>query len=155
MWLGCPHTWPLSCVWTRRTCLPSLALTARVPWPVTMVPFGKRPKRLPTVLSRQAVDELLRCTENLKHRTFFSTLYACGMRISEAAHWQISDIDSARMQIRIARGKGAKERRVPLSPRLLEELSELALANRMEMADLLVTAAWKSLRKTTREQQDD
>ena len=76
------------------------------------------------------------------------------MRISEAAHWQISDIDSARMQIRIARGKGAKERRVPLSPRLLEERSELALANRMEMADLLFTAAWKSLRKTTREQQD-
>ena len=129
--------------------------TVRVPWPVTMVPFGKRPKRLPTVLSRQAVDELLRCTENFKHRTFFSTLYACGMRICEAAHLQISDIDTARMQIRIARGKGAKERRVPLSPRLLEELSGLALANRMEMADLLFTAAWKSLRKTTREQQDD
>ena len=63
--------------------------TVRVPWPVTMVPFGKRPKRLPTVLSRQAVDELLRCIENLKHRTFFSTLYACGMRISEVAHWHV------------------------------------------------------------------
>jgi len=96
--------------------------TIRVPWPVTMVPFGKRPKHLPTVLSRQEVDELLRCTENLKHRTFLSTLYACGMRISEAANLQIPDIDSARMQIRIAHGKGAKERLVPLSPRLLVEL---------------------------------
>ena len=96
--------------------------TIRVPWPVTMVPFGKRPKHLPTVLSRQDVDELLRCTENLKHRTFLSTLYACGMRISEAAHLRIADIDSARMQIRIAHGKGAKERLVPLSPRLLDEL---------------------------------
>lgn len=96
--------------------------TIRVPWPVTMVPFGKRPKHLPTVLSRQEVDELLQCTENLKHRTFLSTLYACGMRISEAAELQLSDIDSARMQIRIAHGKGAKERLVPLSPRLLEEL---------------------------------
>jgi hypothetical protein len=63
--------------------------TIRVPWPVTMVPFGKRPKHLPTVLSRQEVDELLRCTENLKHRTFLSTLYACGMRISEAANLQV------------------------------------------------------------------
>ena len=94
----------------------------RVPWPVTMVPFGKRPKKLPTVLSRQEVEELFRCTENLKHRTFLSTLYACGMRLSEAAHLRILDIDSARMQIRIAHGKGAKERCVPLSPRLLEEL---------------------------------
>jgi integrase/recombinase XerD len=96
--------------------------TIRVPWPVTMVPFGKRPKHLPTVLGRQEVDELLRCTKNLKHRTFLSTLYACGMRISEAANLRIPDIDSARMQIRIAHGKGAKERLVPLSPRLLEEL---------------------------------
>ena len=96
--------------------------TIRVPWPVTMVPFGKRPRRLPTVLSRQEIDELLQCTENLKHRTFLSTLYACGMRLSEASHLRIPDIDSARMQIRITHGKGAKERCVPLSPRLLEEL---------------------------------
>ena len=96
--------------------------TIRVPWPVTMVPFGKRPKRLPTVLSRQEIDDLLQCTENLKHRTFLSTLYACGMRLSEASHLRIPDLDSARMQIRITRGKGAKERCVPLSPRLLEEL---------------------------------
>jgi len=52
----------------------------RVPWPVTMVPFGKRPKTLPVVLGRQEVDDLLRCTKNLKHRTFLTTLYATGMR---------------------------------------------------------------------------
>ena len=71
--------------------------TIRVPWPVAMVPFGKRPKRLPTVLGRQEIDDLLQCTENLKHRTFLSTLYACGMRLSEAAHLQLPHIDSARM----------------------------------------------------------
>ncbi len=96
--------------------------TIRVPWPVTMVPYGKRPKKLPTVLARSEVDELLSCTPNLKHRTFLSTLYACGMRFSEAAHLKIADIDSARMQIHITHGKGAKARMVPLSPRLLTEL---------------------------------
>jgi len=96
--------------------------TIRVPWPVTMVPYGKRPKKLPTVLARTEVDELLSCTPNLKHRTFLSTLYACGMRFSEAAHLRIADIDSARMQIHITHGKGAKARMVPLSPRLLETL---------------------------------
>jgi len=96
--------------------------TIRVPWPVTMVPFGKRPKKLPTVLGRQEVDRLIQCTANLKHRTFLMTLYSGGLRFSEAAHLKIHDIDSPRMQIRVASGKGSKERLVPLSPRLLKEL---------------------------------
>ncbi|MDP6719181.1 MAG: site-specific integrase [Pirellulaceae bacterium] len=93
-------------------------------WPVTMIPFGKRAKKLPTVLSRQEVDDLLQCTTNLKHRTFLMTLYAAGLRLAECSHLQIADIDSARMQLRVAHGKGAKERHVPLSPRLLEALRE-------------------------------
>ena len=96
--------------------------TIHVPWPVTMVPFGKRPRMLPVVLSRQEVDALLQCTPNLKHRTFFSALYACGLRLSEAANLKIADIDSHRMMIRVAHGKGNKQRHVPLSPRLLTEL---------------------------------
>lgn len=96
--------------------------TIRVTWPVTMVPFGKRPKTLPVVLGRQEVNELLQCTQNLKQRTFLTTLYATGMRFSEAANLRVVDIDSKRMQIRITNGKGAKQRQVPLSPRLLDEL---------------------------------
>jgi len=96
--------------------------TISVPWPVTMVPYGKRPKTLPTVLGRQEVDRLIQCTANLKHRTFLMTLYSAGLRFSEAASLKIHDIDSARMQIRVASGKGRKERLVPLSPRLLKEL---------------------------------
>lgn len=96
--------------------------TIRVTWPVAMVPFGKRPKTLPVVLGRQEVNELLQCTQNLKQRTFLTTLYATGMRFSEAANLKVVDIDSKRMQIRIINGKGAKQRQVPLSPRLLDEL---------------------------------
>lgn len=98
--------------------------TIRVPWPVTMVPFGKRPKTLPTVLSRSQVDRLLQCTPNLKQRTFLMTLYAAGLRLSEAAHLRIADIDSDRMLLNVALGKGSKQRQVPLSPRLLEALRE-------------------------------
>lgn len=98
--------------------------TIRVPWPVTMVPYGKRPKTLPVVLGRQEVVDLLQCTKNLKHRTFLTTLYATGMRFSEAANLRIHDIDSQRMQIRITHGKGNKQRQVPLSPRLLGELRD-------------------------------
>lgn len=93
-------------------------------WPVAMIPYGKRAKTLPTVLDRQEVEELLQCTSNLKHRTFLMTLYAAGLRLAECSHLQIADIDSRRMQLRVAHGKGAKERHVPLSPRLLEALRE-------------------------------
>lgn len=98
------------------------SVTFKKNWPVRMIPFGKRAKKLPTVLSDTEVVKLLECTLNLKHRTFFTTLYAAGLRLSEAANLKLSDIDSQRMQINIQSGKGRKQRQVPLSPRLLGEL---------------------------------
>jgi len=94
------------------------------PWPVSMIPFGKRPKKLPAVLGAPDVDKLLQCVTCLKHRTLLLTLYAAGLRLSEGAALTISDIDSQRMLLRIACGKGNKERLVPLSPRLLTALRE-------------------------------
>jgi len=91
-------------------------------WPVAMIPFGKRPRRLPTVLAVEEVDALLRCTKNLKQQTFLMTLYAGGLRLSEAADLQLADIDSGRMQLNVSAGKGNKQRMVPLSPRLLRAL---------------------------------
>lgn len=98
------------------------SVTLPKPWPVAMIPFGKRPRRLPVVLSMEEVEALLSCTRNLKHRTFLTTLYAAGLRLSEAARLTIPDVDSDRMQLRIVAGKGGKTRMVPLSPRLLDQL---------------------------------
>ena len=55
---------------------------------------------------------------------FLLVQYAAGMRLNEAAHLKISDIDSQRMQLRIGNGKGQKTRIVPMAPRLLTELRE-------------------------------
>ena len=79
-------------------------------WKVERIPFAKRPKRLPLVLSHEEVEAILKCTKNLKHRALLSTLYATGMRLSEATHLKIRDIDSSRMQLRVASGKGQKTR---------------------------------------------
>ncbi len=106
--------------------------------------FGKRPKTLPIVLSRQEVDRLIQCTLNLKHRTFLMTLYSAGLRFSEAAYLRIPDINSDRMMLRVACGKGKKERSVPLSPRLLKELRIYWLKHRP--TDLLFPG--KSVNKT-------
>ena len=72
-------------------------VTLAKPWLVTMIPFGKKSKRLPTVLSREEVEALLKCTQNRKHRTVLMTLYATGLRISEALNLKIADIVSPRL----------------------------------------------------------
>jgi hypothetical protein len=68
-----------------------------------------------------------------KHRTFLVLQYACGLRLNEAAHLKISDIDSQRMQIRVDCGKGQKTRMVPMAPRLLAALREYWIAYRPEV----------------------
>jgi len=91
---------------------------------VEMLPYGKRPKRLPVVLSVEEVGQLLAAARPGRERILLQTAYACGLRISEVLHLQVTDIDSARMVVNVRRGKGAKDRQVPLSARLLTELRQ-------------------------------
>lgn len=92
------------------------------PWMIEHIPFPKQPKQLPVVLSRQEVTRLFGALRNVKHRTILMTLYATGLRIAEALALQLGDIDSARMLIRVRQGKGRKDRYVPLSGTLLNQL---------------------------------
>ena len=91
-------------------------------WMIEHIPFPKQPKRLPVVLSQQEVTRLFEAVSNVKHRTILMTLYATGLRVSEALALQIADIDRQRMLIRVRQGKGRKDRYVPLSQTLLEQL---------------------------------
>ena len=93
-------------------------------WAVRHIPFGKRPKKLPVVLSNEEASRLLQCIENPKHRAVILTCYAAGLRLRETTNLRVADIDGSRAQIRICCGKGSKERIVPASPRLLDELRE-------------------------------
>ena len=88
---------------------------------VVRLPYGKQPKRLPVVRSPQQVALLLDTARDRTVQMVLRTIYATGLRISEALHLTASQIDSSRMVVRVL-GKGQKERLVPLSPRLLEEL---------------------------------
>ena len=89
---------------------------------VTMIPFGKRPKTLPAVLSREEVLRLFAALPDNRYRTLIRTAYACGLRISEVVRLRVTDIDSSRGVLVIRQGKGQKDRLVPLSPALLAEL---------------------------------
>ena len=91
-------------------------VTLAKPWAVRHIPFGKRPKRLPTVLSDQEASQLLQCVEHPKHRSVLLTCYAAGLRLAEATHLRVADIDGQRAQIRITNGKGRKRESCPLRP---------------------------------------
>ena len=87
----------------------------------------KRPKRRvqpPEVFSPEEVERLV--TQGTEGdplaRAFLMTVYGCGLRLSEAIHVQVSDIDSARHQLRVSAPKGGRQRLVPLSDNLLKEL---------------------------------
>ncbi len=92
------------------------------PWVSQRIPYPRRERRLPVVLSRGEVAVLLDALHNLKHRTMLMTLYGAGLRVSELVSLQLDDIDSKRKFIRIRQGKGRKDRNVLLPDRLLEAL---------------------------------
>jgi integrase/recombinase XerD len=94
------------------------------------LPRPKVAQRLPHILSREEVAALFENTPNLKHRAFLMTTYGGGLRLLEACHLKVSDIDSDRMTIRVEQGKGAKDRYTLLSPRLLKELRRYWIAQR-------------------------
>ena len=87
-----------------------------------VVPWPRQPQRLPEVLSREEVSRLFESATCSKHRLLFETIYGCGLRVSEAIHLRVRDIDRDRMTVRIEQGKGRKDRYVPLSKRLLSRL---------------------------------
>lgn len=88
------------------------AVTSFLSWP-------KDPEKLPVVLSEEQVHRLLGAFTTPRMRVFFTTVYAAGLRMSEACRLETRDIDAERGVIHVRHGKGNKERLVMLSPRLL------------------------------------
>ncbi len=83
---------------------------------------AERPKTLPAVLSKEEITELLSKVRTPHNRAYFSTVYSCGLRLQEALNLEVGDIDSDRMLIHVHRGKGAKDRMVPLPASTLATL---------------------------------
>src|SRR3954469_15793236 len=96
--------------------------TLRRPEALEMVPFGKKPKALPCVLSREEVARLLAAAACPRDRLMFRLAYACGLRVSEVVRLRPEDIDGQRMSLHVRCSKGKKDRLVPLSPALLDDL---------------------------------
>jgi site-specific recombinase XerD len=98
--------------------------TAPRDWPTLRRLRVRKEQRLPDVLSVDEVRRLIAAVRTPHNRAYFWTVYSLGLRLEEGLHLQVSDIDGERMLVHVRRGKGAKDRYVPLPGRTLAALRE-------------------------------
>jgi integrase/recombinase XerD len=89
-----------------------------------------QPETLPDVLTIDEVRRLIDAVRRPHIKTFFWTVYSLGLRVTEALHLQVGDIDGKRMLVHVHLGKGAKDRYVPLPQRTLDLLRQHWLTHR-------------------------
>ncbi len=85
---------------------------AEVPYDNLELERPKKDRKLPTVLSKEAVIDIIRMTRNLKHRAVIALIYSCGLRVSELINLELRHIDIQRRQLLIKNAKGRKDRYV-------------------------------------------
>ncbi len=122
---------------TRSSCIVAICgikflfeYTLKRRWAAFEVIRGGKARKQPIVLSQQEVYQILSCIRRSHYRVCLSTIYACGLRISEGAGLRVNHIDGARQQLHIQQGKGYKDRRVPLPDRVLANLRQHWLTHR-------------------------
>ena len=80
---------------------------------------------IPDILTPAEIEQLIGKTRKLRYRVFLLTTYSMGLRLEEALSLQVADIDAGRKRVHIRRGKGYKDRLVPLPDLTLQGLREL------------------------------
>ena len=98
--------------------------TLRRSWDLSLTPYPKKPRRLPSILSQQEVARLIDAADSMFHRMILMTLYATGVRRAELTRLQIDDIDSQRRAVHVRGGKGRQDRDAMLSEPLLVALRQ-------------------------------
>jgi integron integrase len=106
---------------------------------------AKRPRRLPTVLSRQEVQAVIAQIAP-PAQLLVQVMYGGGLRLGEACSLRIKDVDLDRLQITVRQGKGDKDRATLLSERVVEPLAKI-IDDRREIheRDLAAGEGWVEL----------
>lgn len=81
-------------------------------------------RTMPEVITIKEVLSIIERCITLRMRTYFWTTYTLGLRLEESLNLQVGDIDSKRMMVHVHRGKGAKDRYVPLTTSTLKLLRQ-------------------------------
>lgn len=86
--------------------------------------YPKRASRLPHILTREEIHEMLRCTKNQKHQLLLALAYSGGLRVSEVVKLKIEDVDFESNTLFIRCGKGQKDRITIFSEKLKQPLKQ-------------------------------
>ena len=92
--------------------------------PVFQLTRLPREHKLPVVLTKAEVRAVLKNIRVLGHRTCLTLIYSCGLRLREATHLKVNQIDSHGMLLHIQLAKGRQDRYVPLPIPTLHLLRE-------------------------------
>jgi len=92
---------------------------------ITNLPNVKKEKRLPVILSKTDIKQMIDVTRNFVHRTIMQLMYSCGLRVSELVNLKWDNICFKRNLIHVICGKGGKDRMVMLSPKVKKNLLRL------------------------------
>jgi integrase/recombinase XerD len=93
-------------------------------WHIFNILRAQTEHRLPAVLSEEEVRKILSCVNTPHNHAYLTTVYSCGLRLHEGLHLEVSDIDSTRRMLHVHRGKGAKDRYVPLPDATIDVLRQ-------------------------------
>ena len=99
-------------------------ITVNMPVKIDKIPFAKKSKSLPIVLSIDEIQKMFSVCDNLKHKVILSLLYSCGLRVSELINLKWCAIDRSRGIINIIAAKGDKDRQVGLTPTIIPLLEK-------------------------------
>lgn len=88
------------------------------------IKFAKRPTKIPTVLAREEIFEIIRTLQNLKHRLIVALAYAAGLRVSEVTNLKVADINLRENIVYIRGAKGGKDRISLFPDKLKDEMCE-------------------------------
>lgn len=88
--------------------------TCRRDWETLKSTKLRNVKSLPEVLTRGQVQQIIDACTTQRMATYFWTVYSLGLRLEEGLNLQVGDLDGARMMVHVHRGKGAKDRYIPL-----------------------------------------
>jgi len=98
-------------------------ITVGMPLKLDKIPFSKKNKQLPIVLSVDEIQRMFNVCENKKHKVILALLYSCSLRVSELINLKWKHIDRSRMIINIIQAKGNKDRQVALNQQLIDLLA--------------------------------
>lgn len=102
-------------------------------WSLTKLPRPRKEKKLPSILAKEDIVSIIQAATTYKQQVLLTFIYATGLRLSEAIHVKIEDIDGNRKQVRVNKGKGSKDRFVLIPETLLLLLRQYYLREKPEL----------------------